>query len=73
MKISKIWHCQIAALTLAAKQLSENIKNLALTNLAFTGGSHFAQIPKSSNAKFWQLHWQQNNLVKISKIRHSQT
>ena len=59
--------------TVAAKQLSANIKNLALTNLAFTGGSHFAQIPKSSNATFWQLHWRQNNLVKISKIRHSQT
>jgi hypothetical protein len=54
MKISKIWHCQMPAITLAAKHLGENIKHLALTNLAFTGASHLAGITKSGIAKFWQ-------------------
>jgi hypothetical protein len=43
-----------------------------LTNLAFRGASHPAGITKSGNAKFCQLHWRQNILVKITKIRHSQ-
>jgi hypothetical protein len=45
------------AIALAAKQLSQNTKNPAFTNPAFTGASHFAGIPKSG---------------KIPKIRHSQ-
>jgi hypothetical protein len=60
------------AITLAAKHLGENIKNPALTNLAFTGASHISGITKSGIVKFCQLHWQQNILVKITKIRHSQ-
>jgi hypothetical protein len=49
-------------ITLAAEHLVENIKNPA-----FTGASHFAGIPKSGNAKFRQLHWRQNNLLKYQK------
>ena len=44
------WHCQIAAIILAAKHLGENTKNPALTNPTFTAASHFARIPKSSIA-----------------------
>jgi len=51
-----------------AKHIDENIKNPALTNPAFIGASHFTRIPKSGNAKFQQLYWWQNNLVKIPKI-----
>jgi hypothetical protein len=54
-------------ITLAAKHLVENIKNLALTNLAFTVASHIAGITKSGNAKFSQLPWRQNILLKISQ------
>jgi hypothetical protein len=67
-----MWQFQILPITLAAKHHVEIIKNPTLTNPAFMGASHFAGIPKSGNAKFQQLHWRQNNLVKISKIRHSQ-
>ena len=42
----------IAAITLAAKHLGENIKNLAFTNPAFTAASHFARISKFSIVKF---------------------
>jgi hypothetical protein len=68
----KMWQFQILPITLVAKHHVEIIKNMAFTNPEFMGASHFAGIPKSGNAKFWQLHWQQNNLVKISKIRCSQ-
>jgi len=57
---------------LAAKHLDENIKILAFKNPSFTGASHFAGIPKSSIATLPHLHWQQNTLVKIPKIWHSQ-
>jgi hypothetical protein len=60
------------AITLAAKHLGENIKNPALTNLAFTGASHISGLTESDIVKFCQLHWRQNILVKITKIRHSQ-
>jgi hypothetical protein len=43
--------------------LLENTKNPA---------SHLAGIPKSGIAKLPHLHWRQNTLVKISKIRHCQ-
>jgi len=66
-----IWHCQIAAIILAAKHLGENTKIPALTNPTFTAASDFARIPKSSIAKFHQLYWRQNTLVKIPKIQHS--
>jgi len=65
---SYIRHCRIATLTLTAKYLDENIKNLAFTNPTYTAASHFSRITKSGNAKFQQLHWQQNILLKISKI-----
>jgi len=47
---------QIAAITLAAKHLGENIKNLAFTNPAFTVASHFSAIPTSGISKLLQLH-----------------
>jgi hypothetical protein len=40
------------AITLAAKHLGENIKNLALINLAFTGASHISGITESDIVKF---------------------
>jgi len=41
--------------------------NTAFTNPTYTVASHIARITKSGNAKFWQLPWQQNILLKISK------
>jgi hypothetical protein len=46
------------------------IKHPAVTNLAFTGASHLAKITKCGNSKFCQLHWRQNIMLKLSKIRH---
>jgi len=81
------WQCTGAALhlggkvtllelltpALAAKHLGENIKNPALTNLAFTGASHIYGITESGIFKLCQLHWWQNILVKIhNKIWQSQ-
>ena len=43
------------AIALAATHLAENIKNLALTNPAFTAARHL----KSGIVKFQQLHWRQ--------------
>jgi len=76
LKITKIWQVtlpELLAPALAAKYLGENIKNAALTNPSFTVASHFAKISKSGIAKLLHLHWWQSTLMKISKIRHSQT
>jgi len=48
-----------------AKQLGENTKNPAFTNLAYAGASHFARITKSSIAKLLHLLWQQNTLLEL--------
>jgi hypothetical protein len=45
------------AIALAATHLAENIKNLALTNPAFTAARHL----KSGIVKFQQLHWRQTS------------
>ena len=47
-------------------------QNLGFTNPTYTVANHIAWITKSGNAKFWQLPWQQNILLKISKIWHWQ-
>jgi len=51
------------AIALVATHFAENIKNLALTNPAFTMARHL-------KSEFQQLHWQQKTLVKITKIQH---